>query len=310
MINPVYAAERANLARRTRPPRLKFGAAFALLFAASLALTGCLLLLARTGGSVSAVGSRETYAFFSEILRYLNLGLLGMSFVTHLALVFSALILASRSVAREREARTWDALLMTGVDARRLVIGKWWAVLSHVLKADGRNLWLRAAVPIWLGLTGQMSELLSTAPHPVVFVLAPAVVLLVSVGMAALAAVCGLMGSLLARDIAGALRSGLGVMALSLLLMGMVNGGITPIVMWVGGMEARWLLSALGMILFLMPLDGGVTFTMFTLTLPNLPIGLPYIALILALNVALVGGLLWAGLRWARTLATYQGAVE
>jgi hypothetical protein len=62
------------------------------------------------------------------------LGLSVVLFVTmnvaqYLVVMFITMGLAANSIAREKQNRTWDTLLLTDLDARRIVWGKWWASL-------------------------------------------------------------------------------------------------------------------------------------------------------------------------------------
>jgi hypothetical protein len=42
------------------------------------------------------------------------------------------LILAAHIASRERQTGTWDSLVLTGIDARQILLSKWWAVMLHV----------------------------------------------------------------------------------------------------------------------------------------------------------------------------------
>jgi hypothetical protein len=44
------------------------------------------------------------------------------------------LMLASHSIAREMEVGNWDSLVLTGINSRLIVMGKWWAILRCVWK--------------------------------------------------------------------------------------------------------------------------------------------------------------------------------
>lgn len=48
----------------------------------------------------------------------------------HVVLVLVTMSLAANAITRERRGLTWEPLLMTGLDARQIVLGKWWASVS------------------------------------------------------------------------------------------------------------------------------------------------------------------------------------
>ncbi len=51
----------------------------------------------------------------------------------HFYLMFQTMVLAGNSISREREAGTWELLVLTGINARQIVRGKWWAVIENQL---------------------------------------------------------------------------------------------------------------------------------------------------------------------------------
>lgn len=55
-----------------------------------------------------------------------------MNVAQYLVVTLVTLGLAARSITREKQNRTWDTLLLTNIDARTLVWGKWWASLRAV----------------------------------------------------------------------------------------------------------------------------------------------------------------------------------
>lgn len=89
------------------------------------------------------------YASVPEQL--LNIGsmfLLTMNVALYLVVILITVALASNSISREKRSRTWDTLLLTNVDARKIVMGKWWASLRAIFGDHTMILWLR------LGLVG------------------------------------------------------------------------------------------------------------------------------------------------------------
>lgn len=71
------------------------------------------------------------------------------------------LLLATDAIHRERAVGQWDLLLLSGVTARDLVLGKWWAVLGVVYPE-----WLLTAF-LRLGIAVGLAQLLHTCfTHP------------------------------------------------------------------------------------------------------------------------------------------------
>lgn len=61
----------------------------------------------------------------------LLLGLLTtMTISMHVVLVLVTLSLAANAITRERRGLTWEPLLLTGMSAPQIVLGKWWASIS------------------------------------------------------------------------------------------------------------------------------------------------------------------------------------
>lgn len=55
------------------------------------------------------------------------ISLLTMNIALYLIVTLITLGLSSNSITRERKGRTWDVLVLSNVDARQIVLGKWWA---------------------------------------------------------------------------------------------------------------------------------------------------------------------------------------
>lgn len=68
----------------------------------------------------------------------------------HFALMFRALALGANSIARERQGQTWDMLVLTGIDARQIVLGKWWATVRQLWRQYALLAVLRAGVIVWM----------------------------------------------------------------------------------------------------------------------------------------------------------------
>jgi hypothetical protein len=56
--------------------------------------------------------------------------MLAMNVALYLVVILITLALSANSVSREKLNKTWDVLLLTNVDAKAVVLGKWWASLK------------------------------------------------------------------------------------------------------------------------------------------------------------------------------------
>jgi hypothetical protein len=52
--------------------------------------------------------------------------------ILHLRLMFKTLSLSTNSITRERQSNNWDMLVLTGIDAREIIRGKWWATVQSM----------------------------------------------------------------------------------------------------------------------------------------------------------------------------------
>ncbi|NWF71102.1 MAG: hypothetical protein HXY40_18620 [Chloroflexi bacterium] len=68
----------------------------------------------------------------------------------HFGLLLRTLLWAGSSIAREKQNGTWELLLLTGVPARTLVLGKWWATVRRAFPAYVRLWLLRGGLLLWL----------------------------------------------------------------------------------------------------------------------------------------------------------------
>lgn len=56
------------------------------------------------------------------------LNVIAVAYIFHLVVVIFAINRTARSVARELDPQRWENLILTGISAGRIVIGKWWSV--------------------------------------------------------------------------------------------------------------------------------------------------------------------------------------
>lgn len=85
-----------------------------------------------------------------------NLGILAPIFlfytlILHFVLMLQTLLLSSNSLVREKQFGNWEMLILTGVDARQIVRGKWLATVQHQLPAYVMLGLLRAAAVVYWG---------------------------------------------------------------------------------------------------------------------------------------------------------------
>jgi hypothetical protein len=75
--------------------------------------------------------------------------LVAMNLALYLVLTMITLGLSSNSISREKRGKTWDNLLLTGVDAGQIVWGKWWATLAALWGDHAAAAFLRLGIVAW-----------------------------------------------------------------------------------------------------------------------------------------------------------------
>jgi hypothetical protein len=97
-------------------------------------------------GSIVLRFEPTTVSLITLLLMYL----IAMSIALYVVVSLVTFGLSASSILREKQGKTWDTLLLTGVDARQLVRGKWWATLVTLWK-DYALVWLlRLGMIVWL----------------------------------------------------------------------------------------------------------------------------------------------------------------
>lgn len=77
--------------------------------------------------------------------------------IWHFSLMFRTLALAANSITREKQSGSWDLVVLTGIDARQLVRGKWSATVRHQLPHYIRLGVLRACAAVyWMAANSRM----------------------------------------------------------------------------------------------------------------------------------------------------------
>ncbi len=86
--------------------------------------------------------------------------------ITHFGIILNTLYIASSAVAREkRETQRWDALILTGVSARAIVLGKWWAIIRTLWREYLLLTVLRTIAILYLTTLDILSILNSQPSH-------------------------------------------------------------------------------------------------------------------------------------------------
>ena len=93
----------------------------------------------------------ETHPFAGIVLFIIPLvALVPLTILIHFRTQLRTLALAANTISREKRGGTWDLLLLTPMDARQIVRGKWWATLRHVWRGYALLALLRAGALVWV----------------------------------------------------------------------------------------------------------------------------------------------------------------
>ncbi len=111
--NPIWMREMRQSARLARTPWILF----ALTLTLSLLMCAIGGLTAAAGTSPAEIGGVLFQVFFS---------------IAYLVVVVAGPAIAANSIASEREGRTWEAVLLTGLDAKRIARGKFLAAFTSI----------------------------------------------------------------------------------------------------------------------------------------------------------------------------------
>ncbi len=146
--------------------------------------------------------------------------------VWHFVLMFQTLSLAVNSVARERQNNTWEMLILTGIDARQIVRGKWWATVQSQWRNYLLLGLLRVGAMVWLCYAGSQSMTFYypdyTPPSALNILLAGIIIVILTMANLGFTAACGVLGGVEARrSMTGMVRAVL-IRTLSLILLALV----------------------------------------------------------------------------------------
>lgn len=225
--------------------------------------------------------------------------------IHHLSFATAALQLAASSIAREKQGRTWESLLLTGVNARQIVYGKWGATMRILWEAYRSLLLLRFSVALWMIVVSTVSTrspALST-PSLVHALLIGIVTAVFPLCYAAFTVTLGLLASLLVTRETSAhrLASLFHVCTIILSLCLIVFSFSVPFYDIDPGLVS--IIPAL----FVTPLDGGML-ALIGMVATNGSISLHYLFGLL-LCITLYAALTWSALRGAQVLAIRQRAL-
>lgn len=148
----------------------------------------------------------------------------------HVLLLYRTNAVAVNAIAREKSDNAWEMLILTGVNARQIVLGKWWATVRYVLRDYWLLAGLRVGLVIWLGLGITRTGYLLPPPlpfevgrhqfdpNPVAILLSTASILLLTIASPFVTASFGLLSGLLSWRIGVFL--GLGLRSIGIIFIG------------------------------------------------------------------------------------------
>jgi ABC-type Na+ efflux pump permease subunit len=213
--NPIAQAEQRRLqhgAVYTRLPVLRYALLLAVIF--NLLLFLC-VALQETAAGLMAISTLEFSRVLKDIVDADALLTGSLLFIVQAVAVAQGLQVASSTIAREKEGHTWEMLLLTGIDARRIVRGKWSAALAAVSSVRRPLiLWRMAVVTLLCAVLLQQESLPS--PQFLTVVFAPVMLLMYGWIGVGIATALGLLASVVMARAGSAYRMG---MALHLLYL-------------------------------------------------------------------------------------------
>lgn len=178
---------------------------------------------------------------------------------THLWMIGMAVRSGGMALSRERDGRNWELLILTGVRARDLVVGKWVGLMLALWRQfRGVVLW-RAAAALALGVVYLLNDyplLWSASERPILNALPPIVGMAICLSVLGainvpLALTIGMVGSALTRTMLGGMR-----MALFLHLSAIFSTLILSFT-FIGGTPGRGLRDEAQAVLLGSLLEGG-----------------------------------------------------
>ncbi len=156
----------------------------------------------------------DQFSTTGQIVGILVAMLITMNVALYLVVILITLGLSARSITREKTGGTWDALVLTNIDARTIVLGKWWASLralwgDHLMVALLRLGFLGMTLPF---IKSQVTDIPFDLSFALAYVLPATVMIFVYTAFdAAFTAALGI-----AMPLSGAAGSVIGTLAIGL----------------------------------------------------------------------------------------------
>ncbi len=212
--NAITHAERSYQQRSSKPlPKwrvwLNFAAKWATLTIALLMFGGLLI------GSLTV---RDPTPLVEKLNPLPNI-LIIVTLFYHFYLMFQTISLSANSIAREKESQTWDMLVLTGIDARQIVRGKWWATVQrqfprYILLGLFRVGASAAAGLLLITIFNSAGIYYSSAgqlqlAHPISILISAVFAVALTVANLGLSAACGVMGSAISKSSMTAITRGI-----------------------------------------------------------------------------------------------------
>lgn len=151
---PIAQAELNHQNRSTPPPRRRWRqwlgrASLVMVYITAFILVGNEII------ALLSMGSGRRVAFYTTVnpnwLIAAAVIAVGATVIIHFRRMLQTLSLSANSIARERGANNWDMLVLTGIDAGKIVRGKWWATIRHMWRPYVMLGILRAAAVVLYG---------------------------------------------------------------------------------------------------------------------------------------------------------------
>ena len=163
-------------------------------------------LIAFVGLMIASLSQRDPTPLIASF-EPLPLLLILVAIVYAVYLMLQTISLTANSITREIEAETWEMLVLTGINARQIVRGKWWATVQRQFSRYLLLSLIRigATVAYVFSVGGSafyVSKSYYTSfqlPHPVTLFIAALFGILFSIASLALSAACGVMASAVSK---------------------------------------------------------------------------------------------------------------
>lgn len=303
--NPVARQERLHLERARLVPRRMRTWVFAAIVALGIVAQGGAAFAAPLG-QITGIYTIDIYSFATQISGFCAFAAAAALVIHNLSISMSGARLASGAVAREKQTHTWESLVLTGVSARTIITGKWWAILSTMWSQHRFMLLLRAFIAAWLVTNHSITGRALPSPSIDLVVLVAVLNILIPVFNGVFSTAGGMVVSCLVDHDAAAARLSSVVQFGTYTLVFLFACGASPYV-FSGGSTAIALIFAA---LIFTTLDGGLIATAVVLLGTSESSDLVTYFTGLGLWLVLIAFLTWAALRMARALAVRQGALK